>query len=201
MNEHPLRDTPPRWLAAAPVLFVLLWATGFIGAGLSMPHSEPFSFLTARFGAVVPLMALLAVLLSWLPVLSVDRIHGDKDPERFGLSNALALVLIALFQRDYPIEKRACSTKVLFFTVCAFAYLVFSCYTAILTSTMISKPTEVMLSSLTELVDGGYSIVVWKNTATHALFRDSPPGTEYNYVWENLIKDNPWSVGGIVYLL
>ena len=63
MTEQDSRDTPPRWLAAAPGVFVLLWATGFIGAGLSMPHSEPFTFLTARFGAVVPLMAVLAVLL------------------------------------------------------------------------------------------------------------------------------------------
>ncbi|MFK4824787.1 DMT family transporter [Paenochrobactrum sp. BZR 588] len=32
-----------------PVLFVFLWATGFIGAGLSMPYAEPFSFMTMRF--------------------------------------------------------------------------------------------------------------------------------------------------------
>ena len=63
MSDLSTRDTPPRWLAAAPVFFVLLWATGFVGAGLSMPHSEPFTFLTARFAAVVPLMAALAVLV------------------------------------------------------------------------------------------------------------------------------------------
>lgn len=63
MTEPTSRDNPPRWLAAAPILFVLLWATGFIGAGLSMPYSEPFSFLTVRFAAVVPLMAVLAVFL------------------------------------------------------------------------------------------------------------------------------------------
>jgi drug/metabolite transporter (DMT)-like permease len=32
-----------------PALFVLLWATGFIGARYAMPWSEPFSFLAARF--------------------------------------------------------------------------------------------------------------------------------------------------------
>lgn len=32
-----------------PVIFVFLWATGFIGAGLSMPYAEPFSFMTVRF--------------------------------------------------------------------------------------------------------------------------------------------------------
>ncbi|NNF80673.1 MAG: EamA/RhaT family transporter, partial [Rhizobiales bacterium] len=63
MTDHTTQNDPPRWLTAAPVFFVLLWATGFVGAGLSMPHSEPFTFLSARFAAVVPLMAGLAVVL------------------------------------------------------------------------------------------------------------------------------------------
>ena len=33
-----------------PVLFVFLWATGFIGARFAMPHAEPFYFLLIRFG-------------------------------------------------------------------------------------------------------------------------------------------------------
>lgn len=32
-----------------PAIFVFLWATGFIGAGLAMPYAEPFSFMTVRF--------------------------------------------------------------------------------------------------------------------------------------------------------
>ena len=32
-----------------PASFVLLWATGFIGARYAMPWSEPFTFLAARF--------------------------------------------------------------------------------------------------------------------------------------------------------
>ncbi|GGA90973.1 peptide ABC transporter ATP-binding protein [Brucella endophytica] len=32
-----------------PALFVVLWATGFIGAGYAMPYSEPFGFMTVRF--------------------------------------------------------------------------------------------------------------------------------------------------------
>ncbi|MFZ1774931.1 MAG: DMT family transporter [Rhizobiaceae bacterium] len=32
-----------------PALFVLLWATGFIGARYAMPYAEPFGFLMVRF--------------------------------------------------------------------------------------------------------------------------------------------------------
>lgn len=46
-----------------PALFVLLWATGFIGARYAMPWSEPFSFLAARFVLAFLLLALLVLVL------------------------------------------------------------------------------------------------------------------------------------------
>ena len=44
---------------AAPGIFVLLWSTGFIGAKLGLPHSEPFNFLFIRF--LIVLIILVAV--------------------------------------------------------------------------------------------------------------------------------------------
>ncbi|UGX86263.1 DMT family transporter [Phyllobacterium meliloti] len=46
-----------------PALFVLLWATGFIGARYAMPYMEPFLFLTIRFiiaGAILGTWVVLA---------------------------------------------------------------------------------------------------------------------------------------------
>jgi drug/metabolite transporter (DMT)-like permease len=48
---------------AVPVLFVLLWSTGFIGARLGVPHAPPLLFLTLRFAAVIVLMALVALAM------------------------------------------------------------------------------------------------------------------------------------------
>ncbi len=45
-----------------PALFVLLWATGFIGARYAMPWCEPFLFLAARFFIAFVILALVAVL-------------------------------------------------------------------------------------------------------------------------------------------
>ncbi len=53
-----------------PVLFVLLWATGFIGARYAMPWAEPFAFLAVRF-------ALAALILAGI-VLAM----GHKWPAR-----------------------------------------------------------------------------------------------------------------------
>ncbi|MBX3597433.1 MAG: DMT family transporter [Rhizobiaceae bacterium] len=46
-----------------PAIFVLMWATGFLGARLAMPWSEPFSFLAARFALALLILALLSVWL------------------------------------------------------------------------------------------------------------------------------------------
>ena len=52
----------PRFSQAFPLLFVLLWSTGFIGARLGLPHAEPLSFLFIRYLAVIALMTLVALV-------------------------------------------------------------------------------------------------------------------------------------------
>jgi drug/metabolite transporter (DMT)-like permease len=52
----------PVWLAFTPGLFVFLWATGFIGARLSAPDAEPFSFLAIRFAIVAGVLAAVALV-------------------------------------------------------------------------------------------------------------------------------------------
>ncbi len=57
-------------IAAAPIAFVLLWSTGFLGAKYGMPHAEPFTFLAYRFAIATMLFAL---------VLLVMRVKWPKD--------------------------------------------------------------------------------------------------------------------------
>jgi drug/metabolite transporter (DMT)-like permease len=49
-------------IAAAPVVFVLLWSTGFVGAKYGLPYAEPFTFLALRLGLAGALLAGLALL-------------------------------------------------------------------------------------------------------------------------------------------
>lgn len=49
-------------VATAPVLFVLLWSTGFIGARYGLPYIEPLTFLAVRMAFVVLLMAAIAAI-------------------------------------------------------------------------------------------------------------------------------------------
>jgi drug/metabolite transporter (DMT)-like permease len=49
-------------MTAAPMMFVLLWSTGFIGAKFGLPYIEPFTFLTLRMAFVVA----LHLVIVWL---------------------------------------------------------------------------------------------------------------------------------------
>jgi drug/metabolite transporter (DMT)-like permease len=54
---------PTRHAAAFPLLFVVLWATGFIGAKLGLPHAEPLTFLLIRYLIVIAIMTALALAM------------------------------------------------------------------------------------------------------------------------------------------
>jgi drug/metabolite transporter (DMT)-like permease len=60
----PLPSSPFTQLAIsiAPVVFVLLWSTGFIGARYGLPYIEPLTFLAVRMAFVVVLMAAIALI-------------------------------------------------------------------------------------------------------------------------------------------
>ena len=49
-------------IAAAPVLFVLLWSTGFIGARFGLPYIEPLTLLAVRMGFVVLILGAIAAI-------------------------------------------------------------------------------------------------------------------------------------------
>ncbi|MBM3347560.1 MAG: DMT family transporter [Betaproteobacteria bacterium] len=46
-----------------PVLFVLLWSTGFIGAKFGLPYAPPLKFLLWRFAVVIVLMTGIALAM------------------------------------------------------------------------------------------------------------------------------------------
>jgi drug/metabolite transporter (DMT)-like permease len=61
-----MKDSPAIRLAAAaaPVVFVLMWATGFVVARLSAPHADPLTFLGIRFPIAGMLFALIALAIA-----------------------------------------------------------------------------------------------------------------------------------------
>jgi drug/metabolite transporter (DMT)-like permease len=72
------------WLTAMPIVFVLLWSTGFIVAKYAAPHAPPLTFLLYRFVGIV------AVLL---PLIWIGGAKWPSSPRQW-LHVAIAGVLL-----------------------------------------------------------------------------------------------------------
>ncbi|WP_192258266.1 DMT family transporter [Mesorhizobium caraganae] len=59
-----------------PASFVVLWATGFIGARYAMPWAEPFTFLAARFVIAALLLAGLMLVLGSKRATRAEAFHA-----------------------------------------------------------------------------------------------------------------------------
>lgn len=51
----------PAFIRAAPVIFVFLWSTGYVGARFGLPYADPLTFTALRFAIVTVLLAVLIV--------------------------------------------------------------------------------------------------------------------------------------------
>jgi drug/metabolite transporter (DMT)-like permease len=63
-------------IATAPVLFVLLWSTGFVGAYYGLPYAEPLTFLAVRMACVVAIFGAI-VLIARVPMPSGPEIGNS----------------------------------------------------------------------------------------------------------------------------
>ena len=89
-----------------PALFVVLWATGFVGARYAMPYAEPFTFLALRFMLAAALLAaaVVTVRLRWPPARDAAKaivagilIHGIYlGPVFWAIHNGMPAGLTAL---------------------------------------------------------------------------------------------------------
>jgi drug/metabolite transporter (DMT)-like permease len=53
----------PLLLRLAPVVFVLIWSTGWVVAGLAAPYADPLTFLVVRYAFAAFAMALIALAM------------------------------------------------------------------------------------------------------------------------------------------
>lgn len=60
----PATDSPPDpWVMVMPLLFVLIWSTGFVVAKFGLPYAPPLTFLILRFASVLAVLLPLVMLM------------------------------------------------------------------------------------------------------------------------------------------
>ena len=75
-------------------------------------------------------------------------LHHPDDSETWGITNSISLVALSLAQLEYPIYTAGKSVKVLHLCTCLFAYLMFTMYSADLTSRLTVLPGQASFTSL-----------------------------------------------------
>jgi drug/metabolite transporter (DMT)-like permease len=98
---------------AAPGVFVLLWASGFIGAELGLRYAEPLTFLALRMSTVVALLGVVIAVTrpKWPPANGVMHsavtglmVHGLYLGGVFvAIENGLSAGLVALIVSLQPV--------------------------------------------------------------------------------------------------
>ena len=78
----------PVLAALMPLLFVVLWSTGFIGAKLGLPDCEPLTLLSLRYGAVLVLMGAVAL---------ATRAPWPATPAQWGHIGVSGLLIHAVY--------------------------------------------------------------------------------------------------------
>ena len=63
-------------ITTAPVVFVVLWSTGFIGARYGLPYIEPLTFLSVRMAIVVVLLSVIAVIGRARVPTGIEVVHS-----------------------------------------------------------------------------------------------------------------------------
>ena len=63
------------WAGAAPVAFVLLWSTGFVGAKYGLPYAEPFTFLALRLAIAASLLGVAAAAAGGI----LGGVRGERN--------------------------------------------------------------------------------------------------------------------------
>ncbi|MDR5884606.1 DMT family transporter [Vreelandella janggokensis] len=118
------RDAASLGLLAMPVLFVLLWSTGFIGAKFGLPYAEPFTLLFIRFVMTVLLLTPLVWILKiswpssprlWTHIaISGLLVHGTYLGGVFyGISLGMPAGLASLLVGLQPLLTAACAGPLL----------------------------------------------------------------------------------------
>lgn len=111
-------------IAAMPLVFVVLWSTGFVGAKYGLPYAEPFTFLAVR-------LALASALLAGLAALTRSPLPGSRAQYRraavvglllhagylggvfFAIGDGLPASVAAVVVSLQPVLTAALATKVL----------------------------------------------------------------------------------------
>ena len=101
----------------------------------------------------------LVMAVAFLAIANlVSKEAVNTDSERFSIMNSIAMVCLLLVQKEYPLSVSKKSSRTLYLTLLFGAFLLFSYYSAFLTSLITAKLQPEKIKSFKEIFDLGYKV-------------------------------------------
>ena len=113
---------------------------------------------------------------------------------RYSYLDAFWLVYSLVLQRDSHFTKKSLFARCTLLNASLLSFVIFSCYSAMLTSTMVLEPETIPLKTFEELLERGHQIVVLEGSSRHQLFLSAPQGSIFETVYKKLIMNNPKAI-------
>ena len=135
---------------------------------------------------------ILANLLIALFLYGLFQVYSSKEPG-ITLIQALVMVGLAIIQLNHVhLKTFSNSKKMAYLTIFLFGTLLFTSYTALLTSTMIfSTELEPPIRTLQDIVDKKFTLLVMNGTREHLIFTSAREGSYLSHIHKKLIFNNP----------
>eukprot|EP00095_Tigriopus_kingsejongensis_P001288 maker-scaffold359_size197282-snap-gene-0.29 protein:Tk01288 transcript:maker-scaffold359_size197282-snap-gene-0.29-mRNA-1 annotation:"hypothetical protein" len=119
-----------------------------------------------------------------LVIIVIEMFHLN-----FSLGTSLKVVFLLLLQKDpnEPADKH--SSRMLLLTIGMFSFVVFSFYTALLTSTMTVKSDGHHITNFEDVPRLGYELLVMKSSFFESTLKLAQPGTLLYKLWRSAKED------------
>ena len=133
----------------------------------------------------------LSFILAIGMALTLSSWFVGNEKDSIGLLGGIGFVGMAWIHREYKVAKTRNSVRIAALSIALFGWTCFSCYEAILTSSMtiLEKPPQI--KTLSDVIKYGFTTVTVKGTVYENIARGAKHGTELYDVYNQIMKNNP----------
>lgn len=148
-----------------------------------------FSFLQMFSGGVWISTAAFVLVAAILILLMVktrnNKFHEISDKEKFGLLNALSLIIIGLYQREYGnIERNSQASKMVLFVVFMACFALFTTYNALMISVSTVPTVKKPIKELLDVNKFGYKLVTMSNSYMYDFITTAKSDSPANVIYK-----------------
>ena len=132
------------------------------------------------------LVMLIAITFTIINASGTNSLHISYESESFSFVNGIGVALMFMVQQNYTLSLRSISSRILYLTVGLCTYVIFSLYSADLTTMMTVGSHEPSIKSFGDVMKYDYNVITNGATSWHGILKAALPGTAMSQVYKKM---------------